>query len=197
MSTSRREQPLDQRAGPDDRPGPSERRPHGRRLGPHVVPPGATPQRLLGDDPQRLTAPVERLGAGEAVAIHSLHLLGLHDHARRAQGARTASAGTVICASAARSSTVDMPALPLTRAACRVRARHLDARDGQVASRPLLHGPLAQRGEHVGDVVEEDPVRSDDQHAFTGQHAAVLEQQVGGPVQPDGESSRSRDRLGR
>ena len=49
----------------------------------------------------------------------------------------------------------------------------------------LAHAALAERRQHVGDVVEERPVRPDHEHAVAGEPPAVLEQQVGGAVQGD------------
>ena len=64
-----------------------------------------------------------------------------------------------------------------------VGAGHLDPRHAQVGDHPLLHVALAQRRQHLGDVVEERRVRSDDQHALAQQPPTVLEQQVRGTVQ--------------
>ena len=58
-----------------------------------------------------------------------------------------------------------------------------------------LHGALAERGQHVGDVVEERLVGSDHQHAVAGQPAAMLEQQVGGAVEGDGGLAGARTAL--
>ena len=73
-----------------------------------------------------------------------------------------------------------------TRHQLLVDATDLDLRQTQVERRALPDGALAERGQHVGDVVEERPVGPDDQHAIAGQSAAVLEQQVGGAVEGDG-----------
>jgi hypothetical protein len=114
-------------------------------------------------------------------------VLWLDDHTRRAQRGTDGLRGNgdLGARGPLEHGRHDRPALDASRGDG-VRSRDLDPRDGQVADGALLHGSFAERGKHVGDVVEEDPVRSDDQHAFTGQHAAVLEQQVGGPVQSDG-----------
>ena len=61
----------------------------------------------------------------------------------------------------------------------------LDLRDAEVERRALAHAALAERRQHVGDVVEERPVRPDDEHAVAGEPATVLEQEVGGAVQGD------------
>ena len=91
-----------------------------------------------------------------------------------------------------------MTARPLTLAAGTESAPDTSTR-GTASStdRPLLHRPLTEGRQHVGDVVQEDPVRSDHEHAFAGQPAAVLEQQVGRAVQPDRGLARSRGRPAR
>ena len=61
----------------------------------------------------------------------------------------------------------------------------LDLGDAQVERRALAHAALAERGQDVGDVVEEGAVGTDDQHAIAGEPAAVLEEQIGGAVQGD------------
>ena len=62
----------------------------------------------------------------------------------------------------------------------------VDLRHAQVEHRALAHAALTERRQDVGDVVEERPVRADDQDAVAGEAATVLEQQVRGPVQRDG-----------
>ena len=61
-----------------------------------------------------------------------------------------------------------------------------DLRHAQVEHRALPHASFAERRQDVGHVVEEGPVRTDDQHAVTRQAAAMLEQQVRRPVQRHG-----------
>ena len=54
----------------------------------------------------------------------------------------------------------------------------------QVVHRRLPHRQLAQRGQHLLDVVQEGPVRPDDQGAGAGQPLPVRVQQIRHPVQP-------------
>ena len=65
-------------------------------------------------------------------------------------------------------------------------AADLDLRNAQVERRALLDAALAQRRQHIADVVEEDLVRPDHEHAVAHQPATVLEQEVGGAVKPHG-----------
>ena len=64
--------------------------------------------------------------------------------------------------------------------------RDLDLGDAQVDDGALAHAAFAERGQDVGDVVEERPVRPDDEDAVARQTPAMLEHQIGGAVQGDG-----------
>ena len=63
-----------------------------------------------------------------------------------------------------------------------VDAAHDDAVD-ELADRPLLHALLSERGKDVRDVVHEDRVRPDDEHA--AELRAVREEEVGGAMEAD------------
>ena len=85
-------------------------------------------------------------------------------------------------------------ALPAARVAI-VFTGYLDLRDAELERRSLLHTALAQRRQHVGDVIEEDLVRPDHQHTVAYQSSAMLEQQICGAVQADGGLAGTRPTL--
>jgi hypothetical protein len=66
-----------------------------------------------------------------------------------------------------------------------VEAADVDLGHAEIGHGALTHAALTERGQHVGDVVEERPVRPDDEHTFAGEPAAVLEHQIGRPVEGD------------
>ena len=71
--------------------------------------------------------------------------------------------------------------------------RHL--RHAQVGDRALAHAALTQRRQHVGDVVEERPVGTDDEDAVACETPAVLEDEIGGTVQRHRRLARARPAL--
>ena len=75
----------------------------------------------------------------------------------------------------------------------RVVARHPAA--DQPLDRRLAGGRLAQRREHLGDVLQEERVGADDEHALAVELLPVLEEQEGGPVEADGRLARARAAL--
>ncbi len=52
-------------------------------------------------------------------------------------------------------------------------------------------GVLAEGGQHLFDVAEEDGVRADEQHPLSFEAQPMAEQQVGGPVEGDGRLARA------
>ena len=65
----------------------------------------------------------------------------------------------------------------------------------QALDRRLAGGRLAEGRQHLRDVAEEERVRPDDQHALLVELLPVLEQQEGGPVEPDGGLAGARTAL--
>ena len=152
------------------RPGRVERLAQRSGLGPHAVVPGAPQQLLTGDGPQALASLVDGITAsvarcqplGDLVAPEAQAAgTDRHDHVvvgrtdRRERGgrdARRASRGS-----------------PLTRATPGVvEPADVDLGDAEVGHRALAHAALTERRQHVGDVVEERPVRPDHEHAVAG-----------------------------
>ena len=96
------------------------------------------------------------------------------------------SSGGVIAASATASRS-DEPVrgtLPASRLHV-VHAADLDTRDAQLVDGGLADGPLAERRQHVGDVVEERLVGAHHEHAVAGEPSSMLEQQEGRAVECD------------
>ena len=94
------------------------------------------------------------------------------------------SSGGVIAASA-RSSRSDQPlggTLPASRLHV-VDAGDLDTWDAQLVDGCLPDRPLAERRQHVGDVVEKRLVRTHHEHAVASEPGAMLEQEERRPVE--------------
>ncbi len=64
-----------------------------------------------------------------------------------------------------------------------VDAGDLDTRDAQLVDGRLSDGPLAERRQHVGDVVEECLVRADDEYAVASEPGPMFEQEEGRSVE--------------
>ena len=146
------------------------------------------PSQLLGDEGAEAVAPaVQRHGPGQGGGeppVHSGRLDGDRAGAERC-AARVGGHGRR--ARAARSNTVARRASPFSRATATASAAVISTRgDVRSSDGALLHRALAERREHVGDVVEEDPVRARRRaRRLAHQAAAVLEQQVGDAVEAD------------
>ena len=65
----------------------------------------------------------------------------------------------------------------------------------EVADRALHDARLAERGQHVRDVLDERPVRPDDEHALAAEPLRVRKQEPGRAVEPDCCLARARPAL--
>ena len=149
--------------------------------------PGALQEGALDDRAQRLLAPVHGERARQRLSDPAGDLVRAeHEHARAERLRGRPPAGATTCSTTARSSAASTSAEPFRRALVdAVDAGDLHLRHAQVERGALLHAALAERRQHVADVVEEHLVRSDDQHAVAQEAPAMLEQQVRGAVQAD------------
>ncbi len=166
------------------RPRPAHRR---TQLGgslPDIVTIGTAKHLALHEAAQSFASPVHRRDPLERLVDPARELLG-SDHQRSCADRQPQIVSGM---NHVTDGGTGQPVEHLRRALpppCRVivDAGDLDLRNADVECGALLHQSFSERRKHVGDVVEEHRVRTDDQNPGTRQATTMLEEQEGGAVQ--------------
>ncbi len=142
---------------------------------------------LLGDRLQRGPAPVQRTalcGPAECGGHPAGELVRFDDPRSQAEGHpdRFGRQPNTVANSSLQNLEHSRIALQLGDVHV-VAAFDVHAGHAQIEDRALLHAAFTERREDVADVVEQDLVRSDDEHTFADEPPAMLEQQIGSSVQ--------------